>query len=165
LSSPQVSEAIAPWRRALAACGVVVLVDQATKAIVVSSLDVGQRESLVLGFDLTNTANRGLAFGIGQGRGFVLAVTIAALALVLAWFAVDPRRPGLWLSVGLLAGGALGNLADRVRAHAVTDFIDLPLWPAFNLADVAITLGALGLVLSSVGAAGQGDRPARPGSA
>ena len=159
------SEATTAWRRALAACGVVVLVDQATKAIVVSSLDVGQRKSLALGVDLTNTANRGLAFGIGQGRGFVLTVTIVALALVLAWFALDPRRPGLWLSIGLLAGGALGNLADRVRAHAVTDFIDFPLWPAFNLADVAITLGALGLVLSSVGAAGQGDGPARPGSA
>jgi signal peptidase II len=167
LSSPQTSEAIAVWRLALAACGAVVLVDQVTKAIVVSSLAVGQRESLVLGVDLTNTTNRGLAFGIGQGQGFVLVVTIVALALVIAWFAVDPRRPGLSLSVGLLVGGALGNLADRVRADAVTDFIDFPLWPAFNLADVAITLGALGLVLSSVGAAGQSDssnRSARPGS-
>jgi signal peptidase II len=167
LSSPQTSEAIAVWRLALAACGAVVLVDQVTKAIVVSSLAVGQRESLVLGVDLTNTTNRGLAFGIGQGHGFVLVVTIVALALVVAWFAVDPRRPGLSLSVGLLVGGALGNLADRVRADAVTDFIDFPLWPAFNLADVAITLGALGLVLSSVGAPGQGDasdQSARPGS-
>jgi signal peptidase II len=159
-----VSEAIAAWRRALAGCGAVVLVDQVTKAIVVSSLGVGQRESLVL-FDLTNTTNRGLAFGIGQGEGFVFVVTVVALALVLAWFALDPRRPGLWLSVGLLAGGALGNLADRVRADAVTDFIDFPLWPAFNLADVAITLGALGLVLSSLGAGGHGDRSAGPGPA
>ena len=95
----------------------------------------------------------------------MLAVTIVALALVLIWFAIDPRRPGLSVSVGLLAGGALGNLADRVRASAVTDFIDLPLWPAFNLADVSITLGALGLVLSSVSVAGQGDGAARPGSA
>jgi signal peptidase II len=165
LSSPQVSEAVAAWRWALISCGAVVLVDQVTKAIVVSSLAVGQRESLVLGVDLTNTANRGLAFGIGEGQDFVLVVTIVALALVLAWFAVDPRRPGLWLSVGLLAGGALGNLADRVRADAVTDFIDLPLWPAFNLADVAITLGALGLVLSTVGVAGKDDRSAGPGSA
>ena len=167
MSSPQTSEAIAVWRLALAACGAVVLIDQVTKAIVVSSLAVGQRESLVLGVDLTNTTNRGLAFGIGQGQGFVLVVTIVALALVVAWFAVDPRRPGLSLSVGLLVGGALGNLADRVRADAVTDFIDFPLWPAFNLADVAITLGALGLVLSSVGAAGEGDpsdRSARSGS-
>jgi signal peptidase II len=163
LSSPQVSEAVAAWRWALASCGAVVLVDQVTKAIVVSSLAIGQQESLVLGLKLTNTANRGLAFGIGQGRGFVLAVTIVALALVLVWFAVDPRRPGLWLSVGLLAGGALGNLADRVRADAVTDFIDFPLWPAFNLADVAITLGAVGLVASSLGAAGRSEGSAGSG--
>jgi signal peptidase II len=163
LSSPQVSETIGAWRWALACCGAVVLIDQVSKAIVVSSLDPGQRESVVLGIDLTNTANRGLAFGIGDGQGLVLVVTIVALALVIAWFAVDPRRPGLWLWVGLLAGGALGNLADRVRADAVTDFLDLPLWPAFNLADVAITLGAVGLVLSSVGAAGQGEGSAGSG--
>jgi signal peptidase II len=165
LSSPQVSEGIAAWRWALACCGAVVLLDQVTKAIVVSSLAPGERESLVLGLDLVNTSNRGLAFGIGSDGSFVLAVTVVALALVLAWFAIDPRRQGLWLSVGLLAGGALGNLADRVRADAVTDFIDFPLWPAFNLADVAITLGALGLVLSSLGAAGPGDRSAGPRSA
>jgi signal peptidase II len=167
LSSPQTSETTAAWRWALACCGTVVLVDQVAKAIIVSALAVGQRESLLFGVGLTNTTNRGLAFGIGQGQGFVLVVTIVALALVIAWFAADPRRPGLWLSVGLLVGGALGNLADRVRADAVTDFIDLPLWPAFNLADVAITVGALGLVLSSLGAAGQGepsDRSARSGS-
>jgi signal peptidase II len=146
-----VSATIAAWRRALAVCGAVVLVDQATKAIVVSSLSVHRSESLVLGFKVSNTPNTGLAFGIGSGHGLILAVTIAALALVLVWFAFDPQRPGLWLAVGLLAGGALGNLADRVRAGAVTDFIDPPLWPTFNLADVAITLGALVLVLASVG--------------
>jgi signal peptidase II len=158
-----VRDAIAAWRRALAVCGAVVLLDQVSKAIIVSSLAPGQRESLVLGLDLTNTTNRGLAFGIGGGQGFVLAVTIVALTLVVAWFAVDPQRRGLWLSLGLLAGGALGNLSDRVRADAVTDFIDFPLWPAFNLADIAITLGALGLVLSSLGAAHQGEGSAPPG--
>jgi signal peptidase II len=142
--------AVRGWRRALAICGAVVLLDQASKAIIVSSLSVGQYEQLPLGFRITNTANSGLAFGIGQGQGFVLAVTIVALALVLVWFALDPNRPGMWLAVGLLTGGALGNLADRVRLDAVTDFIDPPLWPAFNLADVAITLGALGLVLVSL---------------
>ena len=157
------SRAIAGWRRALAVCGAVVLVDQVTKAIVVSSLAVGQRRSLVLGFDLTNTANRGLAFGIGHGQGFLLAVAIVALGLVLVWFATDPGRPDLWLAVGLLVGGALGNLADRVRADAVTDFIDPPLWPAFNLADVAITLGALGLVAISLGWTDHIDRSAGPG--
>jgi len=151
-----VSATIAAWRRALAVCGAVVLVDQGTKAMVVSSLSVHRSESLVLGFKLSNTPNTGLAFGIGSGHGLILAVTIAALALVLVWFALDPQRPGLWLAVGLLAGGALGNLADRVRAGAVTDFIDPPLWPTFNLADVAITLGALVLVVASLGSEGDG---------
>jgi signal peptidase II len=158
LSSLGGSGAIAGWRRALLVCGAVVLVDQVTKAVVVSSLAEGDNVSLVLGFDLTHTTNPGLAFGIGKGQGFVLAVTVAALALVLAWFAFDPGRPGLWLAVGLLAGGALGNLADRVRAGAVTDFINPPLWPAFNVADVAITAGALGLALASIGLSGQGHR-------
>ena len=54
---------------------------------------------------------------------------------------------GVWLPAALLLGGALGNLADRVRDGAVIDFIDLPLWPTFNLADVAITLGVLLLLL------------------
>jgi signal peptidase II len=156
-SSRLSAAAIAGWRRALLVCGAVVLLDQASKAIVVSSLSVGQHESIGLGFRLINTTNTGLAFGIGQGEGFVLVVTVVALALVLMWFALDPTRPGLWLAVGLLAGGALGNLADRVRADAVTDFFDPPLWPAFNLADVAITLGALGLILVSMAPASPGD--------
>ena len=151
MSSPRLGASLDAWRRALIVCGAVVLIDQASKAIVVSSLAVGQSETLVLGFKLANTPNPGLAFGIGSGHGLVLAVTVAALALVLVWFALDPVRPGLWLAVGLLAGGALGNLADRVRADAVTDFIDPPLWPTFNLADVAITLGAVALVLVSIG--------------
>ncbi len=157
--------AIRGWRRALAVCGAVVLVDQVSKAIVVSSLSLDQHERIGLGFSIANTPNSGLAFGIGQGEGFVLGVTIVALVLVLVWFALDPRRPGLWLAVGLLAGGALGNLADRVRTDAVTDFIDPPLWPTFNLADVAITLGALGLILVSLHPAPSGDEvEPKPGS-
>ena len=147
------------WRRALAVCGAVVLVDQVTKAIVVSSVAAGESEHLALGFRLTNVANSGLAFGIGRGQGFVLAVTLGALALVLVWFALEPGRPGLWLAVGLLAGGALGNLADRVRDDAVTDFIDLPLWPAFNLADAAITAGVIALLVSLQMGSGNGRGP------
>ena len=77
----------------------------------------------------------------------MVIVTIAALGLVLAWFWRNPGRPGLWLAAGLIAGGALGNMIDRVRIGAVTDFLDPPLWPAFNVADVAITAGAAILVL------------------
>jgi signal peptidase II len=62
-------------------------------------------------------------------------------------FSRNPARPGIWVAVGLLAGGALGNLADRIRADAVTDYIDVGSWPPFNLADVAISAGVILLVL------------------
>lgn len=136
------------WRWALVVCALVVLADQAAKAAVIASVARGEVVSLPLGFQIARVANHGVAFGfLGGGGAAVVAVTIAALAFVIGWFAVDPLRPGLWLAVGLIAGGALGNLADRVRAGAVTDFIDPPLWPAFNVADVAITAGAIVLVV------------------
>jgi signal peptidase II len=159
VSRRRLSGPLDAWRRALVVCGAVVLVDQLSKAIVVSSLAKNHSEALALGFRISNTPNSGLAFGIDSGYGAALAVTIVALVLVLLWFALDPARPGLWLAVGLLVGGALGNLADRVRADAVTDFIDPPLWPTFNLADVAITLGALALVLVSLEADGGAPLP------
>ncbi len=136
------------WLRALAVCALVVLGDQLVKAAVRSGLSPHQVDDLPLGFQLVRVSNHGVAFGfLGGGGALVVVVTIAALVFVLGWFARDPLRPWLWLAVGLIAGGALGNLADRVRAGAVTDFIDPPLWPAFNLADVAITVGAVALVL------------------
>lgn len=154
----------AAWGRALGICGAVLLADQTSKAAVAAALAPGERLGLVLGFHLTRTTNRGLAFGVlGDGGSGVVLITVAALALVLAWFALDPARPGLWLGAGLLAGGALGNLADRVRADAVTDFIDPPAWPAFNLADVAITAGAIVLVLVSLqGSEGTGPDGGEP---
>ena len=66
--------------------------------------------------------------------------------MVAYLFARDPARPGMWVAAGLLAGGAIGNLVDRVRAGEVTDYVDLLSWPPFNLADMAITAGVLVLV-------------------
>lgn len=137
------------WPAALALAGLVVALDQAAKAAARAAVDPGDRISVIFGIDVVDVSNRGIAFGfLGDGGALVLVITIAALAAMLVWFARQPARPGLWVAVGLLAGGALGNLADRVRVDAVTDFIDPPLWPAFNVADVAITLGAVALVLS-----------------
>jgi signal peptidase II len=136
------------WCWALAVCGLVVAADQGAKAAITASIDRGQEVDLPLGFHLARVANHGVAFGfLGGGGPVVVAVTVAALVFVLGWFALNPLRPGLWLAVGLIAGGALGNLADRARSGAVTDFIDPPLWPAFNVADVAITVGAVVLVV------------------
>ncbi|MGH2962906.1 MAG: signal peptidase II [Solirubrobacterales bacterium] len=136
------------WVRALALGGLVVLADQVTKAIAASALGPGERIGIGLGFELADVRNRGIAFGLlSDGQTLVIVVTAVALALVLGYFALAPARPGLWVGVGLLLGGAIGNLADRVRADEVTDFIDPPLWPAFNVADIAIVLGIVLIVL------------------
>jgi signal peptidase II len=149
------------WPGLVAVAGTVVALDQGVKAIVRSSLDPGETVDLILGFDLVRTTNRGLAFGVlSDGEGVVLAVTLGVLALLLAWFAIDRDRAGLWLPAGLLVGGALGNLADRIRDDAVTDFLDPPAWPAFNLADVAITVGALMLVLVALATREEPDESA-----
>ena len=133
--------------RALAVVGLTVLADQATKAIAVASLDRGEQVSVFLGLDMTYVRNEGVAFGAFSGGGTLVVVLIAlALGGLIAYFALNSRVPLLWLPVGLILGGALGNLADRAREGAVTDFIDPIAWPAFNLADAAIVVGVLGLL-------------------
>ena len=88
----------------------------------------------------------------------MLVVVLAALAGLIAWFVLHASRPLVWLPTGLLLGGALGNVVDRVRVGAVTDFVKLPAWPAFNLADTAITFGVLALLLVLERGSGA-DRP------
>jgi signal peptidase II len=137
------------WLRAGALCILVLVLDQAAKAIVEDNLVPAQHID-VLGSvaGLTLAHNRGVAFGLADGGGLALiAVVVAALLFVGVLFARDPTRPGMWVAVGLLAGGALGNLLDRVRADAVTDFVAIGSWPPFNLADVAIVLGVALLAL------------------
>jgi signal peptidase II len=136
-----------PWLRAGGVALLVLGVDQASKALVRGGLARGDRENVFLGVDLVNVRNRGIAFGLWDDGGTLLTVlTLAALALLVAYFAFRPQRPLAWLPTGLLLGGAGGNMLDRLRDGAVTDFIDVPWWPAFNLADVAITLGVLSLL-------------------
>jgi signal peptidase II len=137
------------WRRAGALCLLVVVLDQVAKALVEARMVPGQHVDVLGPLGLTLAHNRGVAFGLASGGGAVLvAVSLAALAFVGVLFARDPVRPGMWVAVGLLAGGALGNLIDRVRADQVTDYVDFLSWPPFNLADVAVTLGVVVLALS-----------------
>jgi signal peptidase II len=136
------------WVRALTLAAAVVIVDQLSKAIAAGALGPEERVGIGLGFELADVRNRGIAFGLlSDGQALVIIVTAAALALILGYFATNPDRPGLWVGVGLVVGGAVGNLADRVRADEVTDFIDPPLWPAFNAADIAIVAGIALVVL------------------
>jgi signal peptidase II len=135
------------WSRAIGVTVIVVALDQLTKAWVTSAIDRGDRDNVFLGLDLVNVRNKGVAFGFFGGGGAIVAVvTASALALLVVWFALHTNRPLIWLPTGLLLGGAIGNLIDRARLGAVRDFIDPPAWPAFNVADIAITFGVLSLL-------------------
>lgn len=137
----------AGWKRLAGVAGVVVTLDQATKQIAIASVERGESVNVFLGLDIANTRNTGVAFGALQGRGTIVAILVAvALTLLLVYFALNAWRPWLWLPGGLLLGGALGNLADRVREGAVIDFVDPIAWPAFNLADACIVVGVLALL-------------------
>jgi signal peptidase II len=126
----------------------VVALDQVVKALVEANLVTGERVGVLGPLELTLSHNSGVAFGLASGGGGVLILfTVAALAVVGYLFARDPARSGMWVAVGLLIGGALGNLADRVLEGAVTDYVDFLAWPPFNLADVAIVAGVLLLAL------------------
>jgi signal peptidase II len=143
-----VSTAARPWALAGTLCAVVVAADQAIKAAIESHLVPGEEVDVLGPLGLTLSHNKGVAFGLAGGAGVGLVLlTAAALALIAFVFSRDPARPGIWVATGLLAGGALGNLIDRLAAGEVTDYIDIGSWPPFNLADVAITVGVALMVL------------------
>lgn len=140
------------------AAGGVFVADRLTKLAVRRALAVGESRPVIPGvLHLTHVQNPGAAFGLLPGQTTVLllvaALTVAALALALrAW-----REPLARAGSALVLGGAAGNLADRLRTGTVTDFIDLRVWPVFNLADVAIVAGTGLLALHLLRS---GERPA-----
>jgi signal peptidase II len=130
--------------RLFALAAAVVGLDQLTKALVASSLHEGESIRLIGSvLRLTHVRNSGAAFGLLRGFGGLLA--LAALVGVIAFISVVVRRPPLLTGVAasLVAAGALGNLVDRIFRGTVVDFVDFRYWPAFNVADSAITIGAL----------------------
>lgn len=143
---------VAAWRRAGLVLGAVLILDQLTKHTIASGIEAGEVRRFLPGIQFVHVRNTGVAFGVFSGGGaLVLIFTLTALAALLVYFARRPERSWLWLPTGLLIGGALGNLIDRVGSGAVTDFIKLPLWPAFNVADMAITFGILALLYTLEG--------------
>ena len=123
---------------------VVIALDQLTKALVTASIERGERIDVVGPLQFTLTYNDGIAFGLAGGSGIlVLLLSMVALVALGAFIASAPDRAGTWLAGGLILGGALGNMIDRVRIGHVTDFILLPNWPAFNIADASITVGVV----------------------
>jgi signal peptidase II len=137
----------AAWARATGVLGIVVGLDQLTKRLASDSIAIGEERAVFPAVQLVHVRNQGVAFGaFAGGHTVVLGVIGVALAGLVIYFVTHVRRPLLWLPTGLLVGGAAGNIVDRARDGAVTDFIKLPLWPAFNVADLAITIGVLALL-------------------
>jgi signal peptidase II len=136
------------WWLAAALAAFVLIVDQVVKDIVEHHIVLGEQVDVLGPLKLTLSHNEGVAFGLAHGGGVLLIIiSLLALGVVLYLFSRDPTRPGMWVATGLLAGGALGNLIDRIRHGHVTDFIELPHWPPFNLADCAITWGVILLLV------------------
>jgi signal peptidase II len=141
--------AAGPWLRAALVLAIVVAADQLTKHAVNADIAEGEERKLLPGVELVNTRNHGVAFGFLPGSHIAITILIAvALLALLVYFALHTRERLIWLPTGMLIGGAIGNVVDRLREGSVTDFIKLPLgWPPFNLADMSITFGVLILFL------------------
>jgi len=133
--------------------GIVYLADQLTKALVVANLPVGSRTDLVGDLvQIWHAQNRGAAFSLLQDSQ-LLFLAVSALALVtIAYFYRSLHGRSLWLYaiLGLVLGGTLGNLTDRIRQQYVTDFVSVGIgnvrWPTFNVADSSIVVGILAII-------------------
>ncbi len=119
--------------------------DQLSKHIVDETIVPGEEVGVLPGIELVHTRNHGIAFGLAAGDRVLVTILVGvALVALLVYFVTHASRPLVWLPTGLLLGGALGNLLDRVRTGSVVDFIQLPLgWPPFNLADASIVVGVV----------------------
>ncbi len=124
----------------------------------------GDDRDLALGVRLVHVQNDGVAFGQLSGSGLLVGFVVAAALIgLLAYFSRHRDTPFIWLPTGLLLGGALGNVIDRIRVGSVTDFVKLPHWPAFNVADVAVTAGVVLLLIVIELDARRAGRAARAG--
>lgn len=145
---------MAPGRlriRVVASALLVCAADQAVKALVVAAIPASASVPIIPGiFSLTHVENTGVAFGLLAGASPLVTV-LAALTLVFLLFYNKGRQIGTgaaWPGIAAMAGGAAGNLIDRVRLGYVVDYLDVHVWPVFNLADIAIVLGAAVLIIA-----------------
>jgi signal peptidase II len=151
------------WLSLLVVAAAALIADQLTKQVIARTLDIGQNVDIVGPFSIRHVENSGIAFGFFSSRTtVVIAVTAVAVGWMIWFFARSAKRhPVLPVALGLVLGGSVSNLVDRVRLGRVTDFLDLGAWPAFNLADTFIVVG----VAILFGALVLADRPRRPSGA
>ena len=145
ISTARRSLAARPWQWAGlgAVVAAAVTADQLTKHIVASQLSLDESVHVLGPFSIHHVQNSGIAFGFfASATALVTALTALAVGWMLVFFARSgARHPVLPVALGLLIGGSMSNLVDRIRLGHVTDFLDLRWWPAFNLADTFIVVG------------------------
>jgi signal peptidase II len=130
--------------------GVVLLIDRLTKAWVRHHFQLGESRRVTSWFYLTFVQNTGTAFGLFQGNNRALLILAFVILVALLYGARGlTERGGFWsaLGVALVLGGAVGNLMDRVHFGQVIDFLDFRIWPVFNFADSAISIGTISMML------------------
>ena len=154
ISSAERSLAAGPaqWLGLGAVAAAAVAADQATKEIVASQLDFGEEVQVAGPFSLHHVQNSGIAFGLFQNSTAVVTLLTAVAVGWMIWYFArsGSRHPVLPTALGLLIGGSVSNLTDRLRLGHVTDFLDFGWWPAFNLADTFICVGVAILLVTLV---------------
>ncbi|MEX2212044.1 MAG: signal peptidase II [Gaiellaceae bacterium] len=153
------SAGVSQWAGLAAVVISAVAADQATKQIVAGQLALGDEVAVLGPFSIHHVQNSGIAFGLfASATSIVIFLTGLAVLWMLAFFARSgARHPVLPVGLGLVVGGSLSNLVDRVRLGHVTDFLDVGVWPAFNLADSFIVVGVVILAAMLLAV----DRPGR----
>jgi len=138
-----------------------VIADQLTKQVVARTLALGEEVEIAGPFSIHHVHNSGIAFGLfSSATSVVIALTGLAVLWMLVFFARSgARHPVLPVALGLVLGGSVANLLDRVRLGHVTDFLDFRFWPAFNLADFFIVVGVASLFGALAGADRSKRRP------
>ena len=151
------------WLALVAVAVAAVAADQLTKHIVSSRLALDESEHVLGPLSIHHVQNSGIAFGLfASATPIVIVLTGIAVAWMLGFFARSgARHPILPVSLGLVIGGSVSNLVDRVRLGHVTDFLDVKFWPAFNLADSIIVVG-VGILLAALLLADREPRRPRP---
>ena len=158
--------ALVPWYRdwiLAATLGATLSADQLTKLVVKANLALGESWPAEGFLRISHGTNTGSAFGLFRGQPLILTIaSILAIGFIVYYYRTQStRRPIFRFTVGLLLGGALGNLTDRLRMGEVVDFIDVGRWPVFNLADSSIVVG-MTLLVATVVLAGNGSDDHEP---
>jgi signal peptidase II len=139
------------YRRTLLGALLVIVLDQITKIVVRNTIEIGRVIHIFPGISLTHVSNTGASFGAFGGNNFLLIIiTIAIITGIVAYVIKSKEDEWTKKILILIAAGACGNVIDRIMVGHVTDFLTLPYWPSFNIADSVISLSVIVLIIHSL---------------